>query len=36
MPMNSDWELTIDGITYQWFVELDEDGKKMIELVEVA
>jgi len=34
--MNSDWELTIDGVTYQWFATIDEDGKKMVELVEVA
>ncbi len=34
--MNSDWELTIDGVIYQWFVELDENGRKMIELVEVV
>jgi len=34
--MNSDWELTIDGVTYQWFTALDEDGNKMVELVEVA
>ena len=34
--MNSDWELVIDGVTYQWFACHDDSGKKMVELVEVA
>tara|TARA_R110001632_G_scaffold40180_1_gene100487 strand:- start:396 stop:503 length:108 start_codon:yes stop_codon:yes gene_type:complete len=33
--MNSDWEVVLDGVVYQWFAALDENGKKMVELVEV-
>ena len=34
--MNSDWEVIVDGVVYQWFAAYDDNGEKMVELVEVA